>query len=86
MNFFYLRLDNIYKYKNNVFFWMFQMLSAVSADFLIKYLNLPKKHVRIIYNILGFIITMISIISLGFISCDNKYYAVILLTTGVAFR
>ncbi len=69
-----------------MFFWLFQMLSAVSADFLIKNCNLSIKTVRITYNIIGFIVPMIAIICLGFISCTNKYYAVFLVTTGLAFR
>ena len=69
---FYLSLYNICKNKKNgllsavpyIFFWLFQILSGIVADQLMEKFEFQTNTVRRLFNILGFIIPMFTLIGL----------------------
>jgi hypothetical protein len=67
-------------------FWLFTLLSGILSDKIIQSKKLSKTTVRKIFNTVGFIVPMLSVIGLIFVTCENPYLGVLFITLGLAFR
>lgn len=56
------------------------------ADMVIRKTFLTRTNTRKLFNTIGTFVPAISVIGLAFLTCQLKYYAVALLTIGVAFK
>jgi len=64
---------------------LFTISSGILSDKLIQVGRLSRAIVRKIFNSVGFIVPMIAVIGLIFITSDKAYYGVLLVTIGLAF-
>jgi ACS family sodium-dependent inorganic phosphate cotransporter-like MFS transporter 5 len=64
---------------------LFTISSGILSDKLIQAGRLSRAIVRKIFNSVGFIVPMIAVIGLIFITSDKAYYGVLLVTIGLAF-
>ncbi|CAF0770185.1 unnamed protein product [Brachionus calyciflorus] len=65
--------------------WMCAMISSFISDRLIISEVISKASIRKIFNGIGFIVPMIAVILLSFVTCANPYMGVVLLAFGVGF-
>ena len=66
-------------------FWLFTILSGIFSDKIIQTNKISRTTVRKIFNTVGFLVPMLSVIGLIFVTCENPYIGVLLITVGLAF-
>lgn len=68
-----------------VLFWFFIIVSGILSDKIIQTKKVSRTSVRKFFNTLGFIVPMMSMICLIFVTCSNPYLGVIFISIALAF-
>lgn len=68
-----------------ILFWLFIILSGILSDIIIKSGKYSRTCVRKIFNTLGFLVPMASMICLIFVTCENPYLGVVFVSIALAF-
>ena len=68
-----------------VLFWLFIVLSGVVSDRLIGLGCLTRTVVRKGFNTVGFVVPMVSMVGLNFVTCKNPYLGVVFVSVALAF-
>jgi len=68
-----------------ILFWLFIILSGILSDHIIKSGRLSRTCVRKMFNTTGFLVPMMSMICLIFVTCEHPYVGVFFVSTALAF-